>query len=117
MICIPIHSNDGSMGRRLLVTGGATVPFVALLEESIGEAFLQALRDHGFTHVYLQCGAAHDQIKARLKGDSRSDGGLQIETFDFHRDLKSLFREHCRGEKGVRPAGVVMGHAGEFALA
>ena len=114
LIRLPLHSSDDeTMGRRLLVTGGATVPFVALLEEATGEEFLQELRDHGFTHVYLQCGIAHDQIKERLKGDGRGDG-LQIETFDFCRDLKSLMREHCRGEKGVQPAGVVMGHAGKF---
>lgn len=114
VIRLPLHIDDETMGRRLLVTGGATVPFVALLEEATGEDFLQVLRDHGFTHVYLQCGAAHDQIEARLKGDGRSDSGLQVETFAFCRDLKSLIREHCRGEKGVRPAGVVIGHAGQF---
>ncbi|KAI7784925.1 glycosyltransferase family 1 protein [Diaporthe eres] len=112
VIRLPLHIDDETMGRRLLVTGGATVPFVALLEEATGEDFLQVLRDHGFTHVYLQCGAAHDQIEARLKGDSRGDAGLQVETFAFCRDLKSLIKEHCRGEKGVRPAGVVIGHAG-----
>ncbi|KAG6359270.1 hypothetical protein INS49_012791 [Diaporthe citri] len=112
VIRLPLHIDDETMGRRLLVTGGATVPFVALLEEATGEDFLQVLRDHGFTHVYLQCGAAHDQIKARLKGDGRGDGGLEVETFDFCRELKSLIREHCRGEKGVQPAGVVIGHAG-----
>lgn len=108
----PINGDNGTMGRRLLVTGGATVPFVALLKEATGKDFLQALQDHGFTHLYLQCGAAHDQIEARLEGGGGD--GLQIETFAFSRDLKSLFREYCRGEKGVRPAGVVMGHAGEF---
>ncbi|KAI3397926.1 hypothetical protein diail_10095 [Diaporthe ilicicola] len=104
-----LYSDDETMGRRLLVTGGATVPFVALLEEATNEDFLKMLRAHGFTHVYLQCGAAHDQIEARLKNGR---GGMQIETFPFCRDLKSLMKEHCRGEKGVRPAGVVMGHAG-----
>lgn len=113
MIRLPLNSDDKTMGRRLLVTGGATVPFVALLEETTGEDFLQELRDHGFTHVYLQCGAAHDQIEARLKGDGRGES-LQIETFAFCRDLKSLMMEHCRGERGVQPAGVVIGHAGKF---
>lgn len=107
------ESDDKTMGRRLLVTGGATVPFVALLKEATGEDFLQELCNHGFTHVYLQCGVAHEQIKARLEDNDRGDG-LQIETFDFCRDLKSLMREHCRGEKDVQPAGVVMGHAGKF---
>lgn len=113
VIRLGLHSDDETMGRRLLVTGGATVPFVALLEETTGEGFLQALRDHGFTHVYLQCGAAHDQIEARLKGDGHGES-LQIETFAFCRDLKSLMKEHCRGEQGVQPAGVVIGHAGKF---
>lgn len=116
VIRLPLHIDDETMGRRLLVTGGATVPFVTLLEEATGEDFLQVLRDHGFTHVYLQCGAAHDQIEARLKGDSRGDAGLQVETFAFCRDLKSLIKEHCRGEKGVQPAGVVIGHAGQSTL-
>ncbi|KAJ0120279.1 glycosyltransferase family 1 protein [Diaporthe amygdali] len=109
VIRLSLYSNDESMGRRLLVTGGATVPFVPLLEEAINETFLQSLRAHGFTHVYLQCGTAHDQIETRLK---TGRGGIQIETFDFCRDLKSLMKEHCRGEKGVKPAGVVIGHAG-----
>lgn len=113
LIRLTLNSNDEAMGRRLLVTGGATVPFVALLEEATSEDFLQALQDQGFTHVYLQCGGAHDKIEARLKGDGRG-GNLQIETFAFCRDLKSLMKEHCRGEQGVRPAGVVIGHAGKF---
>lgn len=117
VIRLPLHiDDDETMGRCLLVTGGATVPFVALLEEATGEDFLQVLRDHGFTQVYLQCGAAHDQIEARLKDDGRGDAGLQVETFAFCRDLKSLIKEHCRGEKGVQPAGVVIGHAGQFTL-
>lgn len=113
VIRLLLNSDDQTMGRRLLVTGGATVPFVALLEEATSEDFLQALQDQGFTHVYLQCGGAHDKIEARLKGDGRG-GNLQIETFAFCRDLKSLMKEHCRGEQGVRPAGVVIGHAGKF---
>lgn len=113
MIRVPLNSDVEIMGRRLLVTGGATVPFVGLLEEATSEGFLQALRDHGFTHVYLQCGAAHDQIEARLKGNGHGDN-LQVETFAFCRDLKSLMMKHCRGEKGVQPAGVVIGHAGKF---
>lgn len=47
------------------------MPFVALLEEATNEGLLQALQDQSFTHVYLQCSAAHDQIEARLKGDAR----------------------------------------------
>lgn len=113
IIRLPLRNDYETMGRRLLVTGGATVPFVGLLEEATGVDFLQTLRANGFTHLYLQCGAAHNQIEARLKSDGRGSG-LQIETFDFCRDLKSLFKEHCRGEKGVRPAGVVVGHAGQF---
>jgi beta-1,4-N-acetylglucosaminyltransferase len=113
LIRLPLRNDYGTMGRRLLVTGGATVPFVGLLEEVTDVEFLQALRTHGFTHVYLQCGPAHDQIEARLKSDGRGSG-LEIETFAFCRDLKSLFKEHCRGEKGVQPAGVIMGHAGQF---
>ena len=111
MIRLPLRNDYKTMGRRLLVTGGATVPFVGLLEEATDVDFLQTLRANGFTHLYLQCGSAHDQIEARLRGDDRGSG-LQIETFAFCRDLKSLFKEHCRGEKGVRPAGVVIGHAG-----
>lgn len=113
VIRLTLRSDEKTMGRRLLVTGGATVPFVALLEEAASEDFLQALQDQGFTHVYLQCGGAHDKIEARLKGDGRG-GNLQIETFAFCRDLKSLMKEHCRGEQGVQPAGVVIGHAGKF---
>ncbi|POS75403.1 UDP-N-acetylglucosamine transferase subunit alg13 [Diaporthe helianthi] len=111
MIRLPLRSDDETMGRRLLVTGGATVPFVGLLEEATSAEFLQTLRAQGFTHVYLQCGSVHDQILARLNSDGRGSG-LEMETFDFCRDLKSLFKEHCRGQKCVQPAGVVMGHAG-----
>lgn len=110
---LPLRRDYETMGRRLLVTGGATVPFVGLLEESTSVDFLQKLHSQGFTHVFLQCGSAHDQILARLNSDGYGSG-LQIETFGFCRDLKSLFKEHCRGEKGVRAAGVVMGHAGYY---
>lgn len=113
VIRLSLNSDDETMGRRLLVTGGATVPFVGLLEEATSEDFLKALQDQGFTHAYLQCGGAHEKIEARLKGNGRG-GNLQIETFAFCRDLKSLMKEHCRGEQGVQPAGVVIGHAGKF---
>ncbi|KAG8168749.1 hypothetical protein KVR01_001498 [Diaporthe batatas] len=111
LIRLPLRNDYETMGRRLLVTGGATVPFVGLLEETTSLEFLQTLRAQDFTHVFLQCGSVHNQILARLNSDGRGSG-LQIETFDFCRDLKSLFKEHCRGEKGVRPAGVIIGHAG-----
>lgn len=115
MIRLLLRDDDETMGRRLLVTGGATVPFVGLLEEATSVEFLQTLRAQGFTHLFLQCGSVHGQISARLNSDGRGSG-LHIETFDFCRDLKLLFKEHCRGEKGVRPAGVVIGHAGRFIL-
>ncbi|KAL1856929.1 N-acetylglucosaminyldiphosphodolichol N-acetylglucosaminyltransferase catalytic subunit alg13 [Diaporthe australafricana] len=109
VIRLDLYGDDEAMGRCMLVTGGATVPFVGLLKEVTSEIFLAMLRAHDFTHLYLQCGTAHDQIEARIKN---GNGLMQIETFSFCRDLKSLMREHCRGEKGGRPAGVVMGHAG-----
>lgn len=42
------------MGHRLLVTGGAAVPFVGLLEEATSIEFSQMLQVHGFTHVFLE---------------------------------------------------------------
>lgn len=115
MIRLLLRDDDETMGRRLLVTGGATVPFVGLLKEATSVEFLQTLRAQGFTHLFLQCGSVHGQISARLNSDGRGSG-LHIETFDFCHDLKLLFKEHCRGEKGVRPAGVVIGHAGRLIL-
>ncbi|PSR99022.1 hypothetical protein BD289DRAFT_67153 [Coniella lustricola] len=104
----------GPHSRVALVTGGATVVFRELVDETLMPKFLTALQDHGFSTLLLQCGVYHDQVLAKLA--SREPDNLTIEVFDFDPDLKGRMRI-CRGEANLQPAGVVISHAGTGTIA
>lgn len=97
--------------RVALVTGGATVVFKELIDETLTPQFFQALQENGFSTLLLQCGVYHDEVMAKLSRGKPDD--LAIEVFDFDSDLKGRMRM-CRGEAGVHPAGVVISHAGRY---
>lgn len=101
------------MSRHILVTGGATVPFKELLLEAITPEFLAALKAHGFAHLHIQCGDYLDEMRKKTKEIGNVDGP-EIDTFGSHPDLKALMEILCRGEAGVKSAGVVVGHAGKL---
>ncbi|ROW08189.1 hypothetical protein VPNG_06893 [Cytospora leucostoma] len=97
------------MGRKVLVTGGATVPFKELLHEVCTPDFIATLKAHGFTDIDIQCGSELDSIKFNLL-DNKC--GLDVTTFGYNDNLKHEMARLCRGEAGFKPAGVVIGHAG-----
>jgi beta-1,4-N-acetylglucosaminyltransferase len=103
------------MDRHVMVTGGAVVPFKELLLEVITPDFLSALRAHGFTNLHLQCNTFAGEMQKRLSEMDEEDlHGLKIDVIDFDKDLKENMQLLCRGEAGLKAAGVVIGHAGEF---
>lgn len=102
-------------GRVALVTGGSIVTFKELIDEVITPGFLDALARHGFTALLLQCGDYVREVdekvaQQQLQGDRI---GIEIRTFAWDSNLLETMKL-CRGEAGVRPAGVVISHAGEF---
>lgn len=99
------------MGRKVLVTGGATVVFKELLHEVCTPDFAAALKAHGFTDIDIQCGNELESFKFDLL-DNKC--GLGVTTFGYSDNLKCEMWRLCRGEAGTKPAGVVIGHAGEF---
>lgn len=110
MVLISIMPLNES-GRTALVTGGATVVFKELLDEVVTPDFLTTLCKFGFTSVVIQCGVDHERIQQNIA--QMGDVNMNIETFAFSSDLK-IQMKRCRGEVGVRPAGVVISHAGKF---
>lgn len=105
-------SSNAAPGRVALVTGGATVVFKELLDETLSLQFLKTLRAHGFSKVVVQCGSLYAEISKKINV-IETDAGLTIEAFAFSHDLQELMKL-CRGEPGVRLGGVVISHAGEF---
>ncbi|KAK7739132.1 N-acetylglucosaminyldiphosphodolichol N-acetylglucosaminyltransferase catalytic subunit alg13 [Cytospora paraplurivora] len=97
------------MGRKVLVTGGATVPFKELLHEVCTPDFIATLEAYGFTDIDIQCGSHLDAINSELL-DNKC--GLIVTTFSYNNNLKREMAHLCRGEAGNKPAGVVIGHAG-----
>lgn len=105
-------------GRVALVTGGSIVTFKELIDEVLTPGVLDALARHGFTTLLLQCGDYVHEVDAkvaRLKEESGEDVvmGIEIRAFAWDDNLLETMKL-CRGEAGVRPAGIVVSHAGEF---
>ncbi|KAK3900438.1 glycosyltransferase [Staphylotrichum tortipilum] len=99
-------------GRRCFVTIGATAGFGSLLEEVSSARFFQALAQHDYTVLEVQCGpdlAAFDSRVARLSDADKY--GVAVRSFSYTDEMD----EHivaCRGEASARPAGCVISHAG-----
>jgi beta-1,4-N-acetylglucosaminyltransferase len=98
--------------RRCFVTTGSIASFKPLLEEVLSPRFLQALIDHGFDHLEVQCGPDLAWFESKVVG-LRNPLPITIDALSFcsaedMRDKMLL----CRGEAGVRHAGVIVGHAG-----
>ncbi|ROV96478.1 hypothetical protein VSDG_05459 [Cytospora chrysosperma] len=106
------------MDRHVMVTGGAVVPFKELLLEVTTPDFLSALHAHGFTHLHLQCNTFAGEMRKRLSEmDEKDLHSLKIDVVDFDKDLKENMLLLCRGEAGLKAAGVVIGHAGTGTIA
>lgn len=98
--------------RRCFVTIGATAAFRALLDEVSTADFLRCLAEHGYGRLDVQCGPDLDYFRARmanLGGDERH--GIAINYFAYTDDMDGYILA-CRSERGVRPAGCVIAHAG-----
>ncbi|KAL2759064.1 glycosyltransferase family 1 protein [Sodiomyces alcalophilus JCM 7366] len=102
--------------RHCLVTVGATARFTQLLAEVLGPPFLSALRQHGFTHLNIQCGKDLDWFRTTISELSPEDTqGLHITGFDFVDDLTTEMVK-CRAQAPFRDDGVVICHAGTGTL-
>lgn len=106
-------ANNPANSRVALITGGATVVFKELLEETVSLDFLEVLRAHDFGTVLVQCGTYHETILKKLEDIKEQLGdGITISSFPFSDDLQERMKL-CRGEKAQRLGGVVISHAGE----
>ncbi|KAB5539413.1 hypothetical protein GE09DRAFT_317711 [Coniochaeta sp. 2T2.1] len=97
------------MPRKCFVTTGSIASFRPLLEEILSLRFIQALIDHGFTFMEIQCGPDLEYVQNKLA--KLRQVPIDITTFSLSSDIKEKMLE-CRGEQGVRHAGVIIGHAG-----
>lgn len=100
--------------RRCFVTTGSMASFRPLLEEVLSKRFLQALVHNGFDTIEIQCGPDLAWVWAQAQ-ERRQQVPINIEAFAFSSDIRDRMLQ-CRGEAGVRHAGVIIGHAGQFAL-
>jgi len=97
------------------VTIGATASFDALIEAVLSQAFLEALKTAGFTHLVLQHGIEGEKIlkefKDRQSSDTSQDHKIQVRGFAFN---KKGLGEEMRAAKGGKDdaEGIVISHAG-----
>ncbi|ROT35641.1 glycosyltransferase family 28 domain-containing protein [Sodiomyces alkalinus F11] len=111
-----VQSSQAPSERHCLVTVGATARFTQLLAEVLESPFLSVLRQHGFTHLTVQCGKDLDWFRATIsKLSSQDTKGLQITGFDFVDDLMHEMVK-CRAQAPSRRDGVVISHAGTGTL-
>lgn len=96
--------------RKCFVTTGSLASFKSLLEEVLTPRFRQALVEHGYTHLEVQCGPDFDWFRGQPFSD-RSNHSINIECLNWAPDIKANMLQ-TRGEAGVRQPGVVIGHAG-----
>lgn len=98
--------------RRCFVTTGSIASFRPLLEEILSDLFLQALEEHGFETLEVQCGPDHAWFESRVAG-LRNPPPVTITALSFAspEDIRDKMLA-CRGQAGVRLAGVIIGHAG-----
>ncbi|KAH8902657.1 hypothetical protein BR93DRAFT_931877 [Coniochaeta sp. PMI_546] len=96
--------------RQCFVTTGSIASFRPLLEEVLSPRFLQALVDHDFDTLEVQCGPDLAWFQAQVD-DRRQELPIKIEALSFAEDIRENMLQ-CRSEAGVRNAGVVIGHAG-----
>lgn len=100
--------------RVALVTGGATVVFKELIDETLEPSFLAALKIHGFQKLLVQSGQYHETVLEKLHAlDQVVTRGLDVESFPFDSDLKGKMKM-LRGHAAGQSAGIVISHAGEF---
>lgn len=104
--------------KHLFLTTGATAPFTTLIQASLTSDLLSALRDHEFTHLTVQAGAALTQFNEALGLLDEHDGqGLQIRGFDFNKQGLGAEMRLCQAKdqdatQAKRLPGVVVSHAG-----
>ncbi|KAF2657876.1 glycosyltransferase family 1 protein [Lophiostoma macrostomum CBS 122681] len=99
------------------VTTGATAPFTGLIESILNPSILDALHEHGCTHLLIQYGTAKDVFQtasdaARAHLQSRSlQQALVIDGIDFNpAGLQEQFR------LVQQTSGLVISHAGSGSI-
>ncbi|KAK3402100.1 glycosyltransferase family 28 C-terminal domain-containing protein [Sordaria brevicollis] len=97
-------------GRQCFVTVGATAGFRPLLSEVLNPEFLNCLADNNFELLKVQCGEDFEWFDAQVRSLDPSPP-LRIQRFAFTENMTKHY-VRSRGEKAVRPPGVVVAHAG-----
>ncbi|UPX15507.1 N-acetylglucosaminyldiphosphodolichol N-acetylglucosaminyltransferase [Ascochyta rabiei] len=97
------------------VTTGATAPFAALIESVLSPPSLDALLEHGFTHLLVQHGSAKD-VFAQAAASARShvqdtQHSLIIDGIDF-----SPHGLHAQLRLVQQSKGLVVSHAGSGSI-
>ncbi|OAG44340.1 hypothetical protein AYO21_01336 [Fonsecaea monophora] len=108
-------SSSKSSGRRCFVTIGATAPFNGLVRAVLEPAFINPLRDAGYTQLQIQYGDHEGekifQERCRILKEAGFDDGIEITGFGFK---KEGLRREMVAAKGQSPQdeGMVISHAG-----
>ncbi|KAF2994176.1 N-acetylglucosaminyldiphosphodolichol N-acetylglucosaminyltransferase catalytic subunit alg13 [Curvularia kusanoi] len=94
------------------VTTGATAPFKALIESVLSPSSLDALLEHGFTHLLVQYGSAKDVFTdASLAARSHVQDKLIIDGIDFNPDGLAAQLRLVQESKGL-----AISHAGSGSI-
>jgi len=96
------------------VTTGATAPFTALIESVLAPSSLDALREHGFTHLLVQYGTAKDifskccEVAQTYVQQENEKSDMVIQGIDFNPEgLRAQFKLVQESK------GLVISHAGK----
>ncbi|KAI1007489.1 hypothetical protein K3495_g744 [Podosphaera aphanis] len=105
-------TDDINLRRECLLSTGATAEFPQLIEAALAPACLQALADHHFTHLTLQCGHALPTYQAWVARGAPAPPSLTVRAFDFNRASLTADMQRCQAVAGRVTQGLVICHAG-----
>jgi beta-1,4-N-acetylglucosaminyltransferase len=101
------------MSKTVFVTTGATIPFIALLQQFVSSEVHMLLRELGFRRLVVQYGAQLEQHDSQLyrqfitaAAANNSDSGLEVVVFGLKSDLTS----------DIANADLVISHAGKKSI-
>ncbi|PLB50289.1 UDP-N-acetylglucosamine transferase subunit alg13 [Aspergillus steynii IBT 23096] len=99
------------------VTVGATASFHLLLQAVLGQPFLDALYQSGYTHLLVQYGKDGRSLFEEYLGKTPNRHGITISGFDFNHE--GLDREmgltQCSSSEN-RSGGMIISHAGSGSI-
>lgn len=105
-------TSSTSKKKTCFITIGSTTGFQSLIDASLSEAFLAALKSHSYTHLVIQHGVdGQSRFQTALK--STSHEGLEIAGFGVDPEGLDPYLLLAAGRDKDSVEGAVISHAGQ----